>query len=306
MDLKQMRYFVALYEERNMTRAARRVHVVQAAVSQQIRRLEASFGLELFERAVTGVVPNAIAHRLYPLCLQALEAADEVRTALSESSGQIAGKVSFGILSALPPLIVPQILMEFHEQYPDVELAVRDGYSQHLLEGVVLGDLDFAVVARAEPRPTVRQVVLAEEELMAVVSNETYPTGDTMSGRELAQLRVVLPSAGNFQRNFMVSELEKRGIVIRPEIEVDSAIGVFHIVTHPGWASIISPSTFPVGQFGSRVRCVRLVEPTLKRTLVLAYPQHKELSPAASLLVQSFTEALRQSQLFDVVRDRAG
>src|SRR5262245_12260783 len=120
MDFKQMRYFVALYEERNMTRAARRVHVVQAAVSQQIRRLEASFGVELFERAVTGVVPNAIAHRLYPLCLQALEAADDVRTALAESTGQIAGKVSFGILSALPPLIVPRILMEFHEQYPDV------------------------------------------------------------------------------------------------------------------------------------------------------------------------------------------
>jgi len=300
MDFKQMRYFVALYEERNMTRAARRVHVVQAAVSQQIRRLEASFGVELFERTATGVIPNAIAHRLYPLCQQALEAADEVRTALSDSSGKITGKVNFGILSALPPLIVPQILLEFHEQYPAVELVVRDGYSHHLLESVVLGDLDFAVVARAEPRPMVKQVVLAEEELTAVVSNETYPTGDTISGRELAQMRVVLPSAGNFQRNFMVSELEKRGIAIHPEIEVDSAISVFQIVTHPGWASIISPSTFPVNQFGSRLRCVRLVEPTLKRTLVLAYPQHKELTPAASLLVQSFTEALRQSRLFEV------
>ncbi len=163
MDFKQMRYFVALYEERNMTRAARRVHVVQAAVSQQIRRLEASFGLELFERTVSGVVPNAIAHRLYPLCLQALNAADEVRVALSESSGQIAGKVTFGIISALPPMILPRVLIEFRDQYPDVEMAVRDGYSQHLLEGVVQGDVDFAIVARAEPRPMVKQVMLAEE-----------------------------------------------------------------------------------------------------------------------------------------------
>jgi len=301
MDFKQMRYFVALYEERNMTRAARRVHVVQAAVSQQIRRLEASFGVELFERTATGVIPNAVAHRLYPLCQQALDAADEVRTALSESSGKIAGKVNFGILSALPPLMVPQILMEFHEQHSSVELAVRGGYSHHLLESVVLGDLDFAIVARAEPRPMIKQVVLAEEELTAVVSNETYPTGDTITGRELAQMRVVLPSAANFQRNFMVGELEKMGIAIKPEIEVDSAIGVFQIVTHPGWISIISPSTFPMSQFGSRLRCVRLIDPTLRRTLVLAYPQHKELTPAASLLVQSFTEALRQSQLFTVV-----
>jgi len=301
MDFKQMRYFVALYEERNMTRAARRVHVVQAAVSQQIRRLEASFGVELFERTVSGVVPNAIAHRLYPLCLQALNAADEVRTALSESSGLIAGKVTFGLLSALPPLILPQVLLEFREQYPDVEIAVRDGYSQHLLEGVVQGDLDFAIVARAEARPVVKQAILAEEELVAVVSNETFPTGDQITGRELAEMRIVLPSAGNFQRDFMVNELARRGITIHPEIEVDSAISVFHIVTHPGWASIISPSTFPVGQFGSRLRCVRLIEPTLKRTLVLAYPQHKELSPAASLLVQSITEGLRQSGLFHVL-----
>jgi DNA-binding transcriptional LysR family regulator len=296
-----MRYFVALYEERNMTRAARRVHVVQAAVSQQIRRLEASFGLELFERTVSGVVPNAIAHRLYPLCQQALNAADEVRSALAESSGQIAGKVTFGIISALPAMILPRVLIEFREQYPDVELAAHDGYSQHLLEGVVQGNFDFAIVARAEPRQTVKQVVLAEEELVAVVSSETYPTGDQLTGAELAEMRIVLPSAGNFQRNFMVNELKKRGIAINPELEVDSAISVFQLVTNPGWASIISPSTFPVHQFGSRLRCVKLTEPTLKRTLVLAYPQHKELSPAASLFVQAITEGLRQSGLFTVL-----
>lgn len=301
MDFKQMRYFVALYEERNMTKAARRVHVVQAAISQQIRRLEASFGVELFERTVSGVVPNAIAHRLYPLCLQALNAADEVRVALSESSGQIAGKVTFGIISALPPLILPRVLLEFREQYPDVEISVRNGYSHDLIESVGRSDLDFAIVARARPGAADKQVVLAEEELVAVLSNETYPTGDVITGRELGEMRIVLPSAGNFQRDFMVNELKNRGIVINPEVEVDSAISVFHLVTHPGWASIISPSTFPITEFGSRLRCVKLIEPTLTRTLVLFYPQHKELSPAASLLVQSITEGLRESGFFKVV-----
>lgn len=301
MDFKQMRYFVALYEEQNMTRAARRVHVVQAAVSQQIRRLEASYGVELFERTVSGAIPNAIAHRLYPLCLQALNAADGVRVALSESSGRIAGKVTFGVISALPPMILPRVLIEFREQYPDVELAVRDGYSQHLLEGVQGDNVDFAIVARADSRPMVKQVVLAEEELVAVVSNETYPIGETITGGELAEMRMVLPSAGNFQRDFMVNELAKHGVVIHPELEVDSAFSVFQLVTNPGWVSIISPSTFPANQFGSRLRCVKLVEPTLKRTLVLAYPQHKELSPAAALLVQSITEGLRQTGLFHVL-----
>jgi len=221
--------------------------------------------------------------------------------ALSESSGRIAGRVTFGVISALPPMILPRVLIEFRERYPDVQLAAREGYSHHLLEGVQADNMDFAIVARAEPRPMVKQTVLAEEELVAVLSNETYPVGDTITGSELAEMRVVLPSAGNFQRDFMVKELTKHGVAIQPELEVDSASSVFQLVTNPGWASIISPCTFPAQQFGSRLRCVQLIQPTLKRTLVLAYPQHKELSPAAALLVQAITEGLRQSGQFHVL-----
>ena len=73
MDLRQVRCFVALYEEGSITKAAKRLHIVQPAVSMQIRKLETYNGIVLFDRTANGAKPNAAAHRLYPLCIAALE-----------------------------------------------------------------------------------------------------------------------------------------------------------------------------------------------------------------------------------------
>ena len=68
MDLRQIQYFVALYEERSITKAARRLNVVQPALSMQISRLEKTFKTRLFERTSRGVIPTDVGREFYGLC----------------------------------------------------------------------------------------------------------------------------------------------------------------------------------------------------------------------------------------------
>lgn len=285
-----MRYFVALYEEGNVTKAARKVNVVQAAVSQQIRRLEANFGLELFDRTQSGFVPNSIAQRLYPICLKALEESERAISLLRTAKGRIAGRVAFGVLPSIPQSTLGRMLVEFHDTHPDAQVSARDGYSQQLLNGVLDGLLDFAVVASPDDHAQLRFEHIGDEELAVVGSVETLAGLDEVRGEELFRFKLVLSSSRNFQRNAIDRELASAGLNLKPELEVESLANVYEIVTTPMWASIISPCAFPQEQFAGRLKCIRLVQPTLRRRLVLASLSHKEPSVAARLLMNVVRE----------------
>jgi len=294
VDLKQMRYFVALFEERNITRAARRVNVVPAAVSQHIRRVELQYGAELFERTATGVVPNAVAKRLYPMCVDTLAAADKIAHTLQQSSGAISGRVTFGVLPSLRPRATAEALLEIKAAHPNIELAMRESYSHQLMEELAEGELDFAILARSERHPIIEQVPFAEETLAVAVSATSF-AGDVITGAELADLRIVLPSLGNFQRERMLGELAAAGLAIVPELEVDSLYTGLEVCASPGWATIVSPSAFPRLTEHPELRCVPLVDPILSRTLVVAYAPQSRPSPATEYVVDYLFASLRRS-----------
>jgi DNA-binding transcriptional LysR family regulator len=85
LDLRQVQHFVAVFEEQSIAGAARRLGVVPAAVSMQLRRLETAFGVVLFERGPHGVVPKALAHDIYPRCLAVLRELDALGETLHAS-----------------------------------------------------------------------------------------------------------------------------------------------------------------------------------------------------------------------------
>src|SRR3978361_1664138 len=120
MDLNQLRYLVALAEERHFTRAAAREHIAQPALSQQIRRLEEEVGLALVERTTRRVAITDAGELLVGgarRILAELEAADNELQAMR---GLRTGHVSVGALHTMGPVDVSLVLAIFHERYPEV------------------------------------------------------------------------------------------------------------------------------------------------------------------------------------------
>jgi DNA-binding transcriptional LysR family regulator len=151
------------------------------------------------------------------------------------------------------------------------------------------------VLSIIEGEKRLRYQPLATEELMLVTGAATeLPEGD-VRGVDLADLRLIVPSANNLIRMLLDAEFERAGVPLRPAMEVDSLVTVFGLLSNPGWATILPRSAAREDGSQGDLRWVRLVEPSVRRTLVIASLPQREPSPAAQLLIGHLENALHMA-----------
>ena len=292
MDLKQMQYFVSLYEEQSITKAARRLNVVQPAVSMQIKRLENEYGVKLFDRTSRGVYPTIPARKLYPICLTALENVSAGGNLLREAAGQITGKISIGIPPSLAHSIIARELITFQSNHPDVRFNVLEGYSETVTALLLQGTIDFAITSLPENDTRLRHRIMITEKFAVVARGDCGIKGHSVSGRDACDLRLILPFRGNFCRNLIESKFNQIGLNITPSMEVESLATVLNLLLNPGWSAIMPVSTILNGYHPEILKTYQLVNPTIERTLSIAADPNKELSPAAELFIAQLEGAL--------------
>jgi DNA-binding transcriptional LysR family regulator len=293
MDLRQIQYFTALYEERSITRAAKRLHVVQPAVSMQIRKLEMDYGVQLFDRTAQGVMPNALAEQLYPLCQKVLGDLSAARRFLKEAKGKVTGSLSLGVPPSVAQGCLADVVAEFHALYPEVRLAIYEGYTGHLVEWLTDGLLELAILHAAESDKRLQLAPLLTEDLVAVMSVESAGERSEIAGAALGGLQLALPSGQNMTRLLMEASFAREGLALEPAVELDSLAAVLNLVRHPGWASLLPSSAVGPRVLGEDLRRLRLVEPSISRTLVVATLLGTETSHAAQLFVGQLDLALK-------------
>ncbi|WP_449413449.1 LysR family transcriptional regulator [Pandoraea soli] len=142
MDLRQLRYFVAVAEERHFGRAAQRLSMTQPPLSQQIRALEASLGAPLFVRTNRSVELTAVGRQLLPEVRRILADADALPAfAQGLAHGEV-GTLSLGFVSTADYGILPPLLREFGERYPRVRLQLLEATSDVQVEALMDGRID--------------------------------------------------------------------------------------------------------------------------------------------------------------------
>ncbi|CAM3424623.1 LysR family transcriptional regulator [Stackebrandtia soli] len=173
MELQQLRYVLAIAETRNFTRAARQCHVVQSALSHQVKALERELGVTLFARTSRRVELTVAGEAFLPHAQAALDAAERASAeAVSAATGQIRGSLVLGLIPTVTAFDLPAVLREYHHAHPLVRIALREAGSHDLIEAVIAGEIDVAVLGLPESTPPsgVRVRELARERHVAVVS----------------------------------------------------------------------------------------------------------------------------------------
>ncbi|MGA4845861.1 LysR family transcriptional regulator [Streptomyces sp. G5(2025)] len=163
MELRQLSYFVTVADELHFGRAAERLHIVQSAVSQQIRRLERELGAALFDRSPRHVRLTGAGERLLPEARAVLAAAERARAAVVRPAG-LRLATSTGLGEHLD-----RVLAEFAVRAPGVPVELVSGTVRERFEQVLDGRADAAFVRSGEPVPGVRIVPLWDDPLVAVV-----------------------------------------------------------------------------------------------------------------------------------------
>jgi DNA-binding transcriptional LysR family regulator len=170
LELRHLRYFVAVAEELHFGRAARRLHIAQPALSQQIKRLEAIVGGPLLARTSRSVALTpagaAFLDRARRLLAQAGESLDEAaRIGRGES-----GTLDVGFVSSAITLGVPERIQAFRARFPDIRTRLHEGMTAQITARVLDGEADVGIVRDAEPVPELTATTLATEGFVAVVA----------------------------------------------------------------------------------------------------------------------------------------
>src|SRR5215218_7824981 len=186
MNLRQLRYLVALADERHFTRAAAREHVAQPALSQQIRSLERELGQPLVERTTRKVAMTQAGEVLVARARRALSELDAAQAELQSLAGVQAGRLSVGAMHTMGPVDLSLLLATFHDRYPAIELTVREQSSEELATMLRDDEIDVAFLSVTEHIQsrglTLRPLV--SEELVVVL-----PIEHPLAGDELLRLR---------------------------------------------------------------------------------------------------------------------
>ena len=145
-SFRDIRLFVAAYEERSFTAAARRENATQSGVSQHVRKLEDSLGVSLFVRSKGRVVATPAGDSYYRHCIELLNAHAKATADVRRHGAGLQGDIVIGLMPTMTRCALAPVLARFIDNHPNVVVRVVEGYSAALTEQVLAGQLEFAVV----------------------------------------------------------------------------------------------------------------------------------------------------------------
>lgn len=293
MELRQLRYLVAVAEEGTFTRAATRVRVAQPAISQQIAQLERELGERLFDRSDRRVRLTPAGEAFLPFARAALDAAVGGRDAVNSLRGVLAGRLTLGTVP-FPPAAVLDQLQEFQRRHARVRLTLRVGDPEDLAADVASGLLDAAVIGVASSRlpagPTGQRLpaalastALATEPLVIAV-----PPGHPLAANataDLADLRdepIVTLTRGTGLRSTLEAACDDLGFTVDVHAETDDLTLVADLVGRGLGVALLPRSVAERAQ--SRLVAVELRRPALNRPMVLIWPRQRVSIPGRAFL----------------------
>jgi len=177
MELRHLRYFVAIAEERSFTRAAERLWVAQPGLSTQIRRLETELGVKLFDRHTRGVDLTKAGELFLERARVALAAADRAGATGRDLETGVVGTIRLGIASGPQWHAASELLQRFNHERPGVELTVLEAYGGTLWRDLRDGRLDALMAPTGHASADLRSLELGSESWVVLIG-----TGHRLAG----------------------------------------------------------------------------------------------------------------------------
>jgi DNA-binding transcriptional LysR family regulator len=299
MELRQLRYIVALAEERHFTRAAAREHIAQPALSQQIRRLEEELGLVLVQRTTRRVAITDAGELLVARARRILAEVDAVHAEMQGLRGVRTGHVTVGAMHTMGPVDVSLALAIFHERHPGVELTVREQSSEELAEMLRVDDLDLAflsVTERIESHGLGLHQLISEELVAVLPRDHRLAMRRRVRMAELAEDEFISYRQGSRLRELLMSAGRHAGYEPRVKLESNESQRIRRLVARGLGVAILPRSD--AEEPGADIAVATLIDPSLTRDITLAWREGRRHAPAAAefleLAKNTFTDRDRE------------
>ncbi|MCP2341851.1 LysR family transcriptional regulator [Actinomadura rupiterrae] len=298
MELRHLRHFVALAEERNFTRAAERELIVQSGLSSSVRALEREVGADLFVRGSRPVRLTAEGRALLPAARRTLESAEAARQAVQDVRGLLSGHLRIGTYPINPRLLpLPALLLAFARAHPALDVSVRQIPGLSTAAKVADGELDCALFDQVgPPAPGLRAIPLISEEFQVAV-----PSAHPLAGRRALTLQDLadqpfVETDPTWTTRYRTDAAFAEAAVPRRIVCEVADWQLLRDLVQAGLGIALAPPTQLTARADdpeNGIRLIPLKTPKLSRHLALVLPTTP--TPAATHFAQSLTTHLTET-----------
>jgi DNA-binding transcriptional LysR family regulator len=258
LELRHLRYFVAVAEELHFGRAARRLHMAQPPLSQQIRKLEQLVGSPLLVRTSRRVALTPAGETFLERSRHVLrQVGADIEEAARIGRGE-EGRLDVGFITSAIPLGITERIRTFRQRYPAVHVQLHEGYTSQILARVLDRDIDMGIVRDTEPHPALATTTLATERFVAVLPLGHPATAEaSIDAGVLRDEPFVFYPRGAGERAYMLNLEACRDAGYEPRVvqEGTSWVTLLHLVG-AGLGVTIAPESATIGAPAS----VRVIE----------------------------------------------
>jgi LysR family nitrogen assimilation transcriptional regulator len=297
MNLRTLRYFVAIADAGSLTAAAAAISIAQPALTRQLRELEAEFGVPLFHRMPRGVRLTQAGVTLYEAAQRILGEAQRVRQRLASKAGDTKTTVVLGVSPTLARVLLPGLFEYCLRTLPEVELRSREAFTPELLDWLERGIIDMAVVTNpGVGRSVSLQPLLGEP--FALVSHVSMGMGPIVSVAQLARIPLLMTS---LHRDIVERQLLPLGKTLNVQAVLDSVDSIRALVQKGPWATIMPVSVFKEVGPSAEIVMSQVTGIQLNRLLVLATrlePEGKLAIPVVQEMIEAEFSRLMREGMF--------
>ena len=202
MNLRDLRYFVALADTRHFGKAAERSFVSQPTLSAQIKKLETYLGVQLIERQPRKVTLTEMGARILPLARSILQESDEIVSLARNDHDPLSGKLKVALIPTIGPYLLPLVARKLRKQLPLLKVMLYEYQTQPLLEKLRAGDIDLGILALPVPLDGLEARPLYDEDFtLAVPSNSPLAKRSSVKLDDLSGETLLLLEDGHCLRD---------------------------------------------------------------------------------------------------------
>lgn len=294
LDLRQLRYFVAIVDAGSVSRAATVLHIAQPALSQQLAHLESEIGTKLLRRSVRGVAPTEAGSAVYRHAQTLLKLAAETANVARGAGSGASGRVRIGMPSSIAMILVAPLLEALHERHPGILVEIYESPSTYLAAQLFDERVDLSVLVDRSPSPSLAMAPLVSESVYFVHERKSNPLSacETVSIAQLAAIPMILTTRATTLRHLLDAAFLDAGFAPLVFAEASSIQTLLTVVAQGGIGTLI-PFSALSWHPATRSLQHHLVEPRIERIASLAWSRTASMTESTECVRDSIIEVTR-------------
>lgn len=288
MDIRQLRYFIAIVEERNISAAAKRLHLSQPPLSQQLKAMEQELGATLVERTGKYFEVTEAGKTLYQYALQMVQLMDEAKTEVMDVGSGVHGRLTIGI-NTFSVVELPEILRKFQQLYPKVTYKIQQNESAHLCQLVRDRIIELAIIRLPLELDDFSVLHLYSEPFYLIASEKLTLPDSEATLADLQNYRLLLPSTQGLGVHYLILEAFSR-FHLHPNIigECSDVALLMALVSSDFGASIV-PETLVKLHRGDAIQTRKIADTAeMSSPVGIIWRKNHRLSHAAQNFIELF------------------